>query len=228
MAAASSTAILASIPVARPAARAAPVARPSQSLRSSFVAPCAVSSAASSAALGSSDAILTTARVSLQCRGAVTCSLPHANWSARAIKTFGMAELEARKLKYPTTGTEALLMGMLTEGTSYGARYLRANGVQLMALRAATVELLGKADMYFFSPEHPPLTEPALAALQWAVNKHKEMGGEGEISTALVLLGVWEQRQSAGHKLLAQLGFTDALANALAADVKNDLAPVTA
>lgn len=37
-------------------------------------------------------------------------------WSARAIKSFGMAELEARKLKYPNTGTEALLMGILVEG----------------------------------------------------------------------------------------------------------------
>jgi hypothetical protein len=27
-----------------------------------------------------------------------------------------MSELEARKLKYPTTGTEALLMGIMTEG----------------------------------------------------------------------------------------------------------------
>lgn len=27
-----------------------------------------------------------------------------------------MAELEARKLKYPNTGTEALLMGILVEG----------------------------------------------------------------------------------------------------------------
>ena len=37
-------------------------------------------------------------------------------WSSRAIKSFSMAELEARKLKYPQTGTEAFLMGMLTEG----------------------------------------------------------------------------------------------------------------
>lgn len=28
-----------------------------------------------------------------------------------------MGELEARKLKYPNTGTEALLMGILIEGT---------------------------------------------------------------------------------------------------------------
>lgn len=38
-------------------------------------------------------------------------------WSARAIKSYAMAELEARKLKYPNTGTEALLMGILVEGS---------------------------------------------------------------------------------------------------------------
>lgn len=37
-------------------------------------------------------------------------------WSSRAIKSFAMGELEARKLKYPTTGTEAILMGILIEG----------------------------------------------------------------------------------------------------------------
>ncbi|KAG6510081.1 hypothetical protein ZIOFF_028089 [Zingiber officinale] len=36
-------------------------------------------------------------------------------WSLRSIKSFAMAELEARKLKYPSTGTEALLMGILVE-----------------------------------------------------------------------------------------------------------------
>lgn len=37
-------------------------------------------------------------------------------WSGKAIKSYAMGELEARKLKYPTTGTEALLMGILIEG----------------------------------------------------------------------------------------------------------------
>ena len=39
-------------------------------------------------------------------------------WSSKAIKSFAMGELEARKLKYPNTGTEALLMGILIEGWS--------------------------------------------------------------------------------------------------------------
>ncbi len=40
-------------------------------------------------------------------------------WSRKAIKSFAMGELEARKLKYPTTGTEAILMGILIEGMNY-------------------------------------------------------------------------------------------------------------
>jgi hypothetical protein len=40
-------------------------------------------------------------------------------WEARAVKSYSMAELEARKLKYSTTGTEALVMGILTEGKQH-------------------------------------------------------------------------------------------------------------
>ncbi|KAG9156167.1 hypothetical protein Leryth_015578, partial [Lithospermum erythrorhizon] len=92
-------------------------------------------------------------------------------WSSRAIKSFTMAELEARKLKYPNTGTEALLMGILVEGTSIAAKTLRESGVTLLKVRDEIVKLLGRSDMYFFSPEHPPLTEPAQRALNWAFNE---------------------------------------------------------
>ncbi|KAF2315738.1 hypothetical protein GH714_040273 [Hevea brasiliensis] len=93
-------------------------------------------------------------------------------WSARAIRSFGMGELEARKLKYPNTGTEALLMGILIEGTSPAAKFLRANGITFFKAREETVNLLGKSDLYFFSPEHPPLTEQAQRALDWAVMRN--------------------------------------------------------
>ncbi|KAE9459485.1 hypothetical protein C3L33_08624, partial [Rhododendron williamsianum] len=42
-------------------------------------------------------------------------------WSLKAIKSFSMAELEARKLNtIGTTGTEALLLGILLEGQLFG------------------------------------------------------------------------------------------------------------
>ncbi|XP_038877997.1 ATP-dependent Clp protease ATP-binding subunit CLPT1, chloroplastic-like [Benincasa hispida] len=142
-------------------------------------------------------------------------------WSARAIKSFTMAELEARKLKYPNTGTEALLMGILIEGTSNAAKFLRANGITLFKVREETVKLLGKSDMYFFSPEHPPLTEPAQRALDWAVAKKLKSGQSGEITTGHLLLGIWSE-ESAGRKILATLGFDDEKAKEIEKTVDKD------
>ncbi|KAB1208162.1 hypothetical protein CJ030_MR6G019793 [Morella rubra] len=144
-------------------------------------------------------------------------------WSARAIKSFAMAELEARKLKYPNTGTEALLMGILVEGTSLAAKFLRANGITLFTVREETVKLLGKSDMYYFSPEHPPLTEPAQRALDWAVDEKLKSGESGEITTAHLLLGIWLEKDSAGHKIMASLGFDDEKAKELAKSVSSKL-----
>ncbi|KAK2996513.1 hypothetical protein RJ639_025164 [Escallonia herrerae] len=153
-------------------------------------------------------------------------------WSSKAIKSFAMSELEARKLKYPTTGTEALLMGILIEGTNLAAKFLRANGFTLTKLREEIVKLLGKADMYFFSPEHPPLTEAAQRAIDWAFDKKLKSGmfdhmigsviviamtlsSDGEITTAHLLLGVWSEVESPGHKIMASFGFTDEKAKEL-------------
>ncbi|CAK9161041.1 unnamed protein product [Ilex paraguariensis] len=145
-------------------------------------------------------------------------------WSARAIKSFAMAELEARKLKYPNTGTEALVMGILVEGTSLAAKALRKSGVTLFKVREETVKLLGKSDMYFFSPEHPPLTEPAQRALDWAVEEKLKSGEEdGEITTAHLLLGIWSEKESAGHKIMAELGFDDDKAKGLAKSMNKDI-----
>lgn len=55
-------------------------------------------------------------------------------------------------------------------GTSEAARYLRKNGVTLFGAKEEIIKLLGKADMYYFSPEHPPLTDSAQKALEWAVD----------------------------------------------------------
>ncbi|KAF5200307.1 Atp-dependent clp protease atp-binding subunit clpt1 protein [Thalictrum thalictroides] len=143
-------------------------------------------------------------------------------WSARAIKSFAMGELEARKLKYPNTGTEALLMGILVEGTSLAAKFLRANGVTLFKVRDETVKLLGKSDMYFFSPEHPPLTEPAQRALDYAVDEKLKSGSSGEITTTHLLLGIWSEKESAGHKIMETLGFNDEKAAELAKSKDED------
>ncbi|KAF3597834.1 hypothetical protein DY000_02027304 [Brassica cretica] len=144
-------------------------------------------------------------------------------WSARAIKSLAMGELEARKLKYPTTGTEAILMGILVEGTSTAARFLRGNGITLFKVRDEIIKLLGKSDMYFFSPEHPPLTEPARKAVDWAIDEKKKSGVDGELTTAYLLLGVWSQKDSAGRQILEALGFNEDKAKQVAEAMNEDV-----
>lgn len=139
-----------------------------------------------------------------------------AKWSFRFIKSVAMGELEARKLKFMNTGTEALLMGILVEGTSLAAKLLRESGVTLFKVRDETVRLLGKSDMYIFSPEHPPLTEPAQRAIDWAINEKLKSGETGEVTTSHLLLGIWAQKESAAHRIMATLGFDDDKANHLA------------
>ncbi|KAI4370036.1 hypothetical protein MLD38_018423 [Melastoma candidum] len=135
--------------------------------------------------------------------------------SRRAIKSFAMAELEARKLKYPTTGTEALLMGILIEGTSTGSKFLRANGITLTKAREEAVKIIPKGDMFYFSPEHPPLTDDAQRALDWALEQKLKSADGGEITTSHLLLGIWSEVDSPGHKILLSLGFDETKAEEL-------------
>ncbi|KAM7259618.1 hypothetical protein ACFE04_015359 [Oxalis oulophora] len=136
-------------------------------------------------------------------------------WSWRAIKSFTMAELEARKLKSPYTGTEALLMGILKEGTSLASKFLRANGITLSKVHEEAVNLHGQIDKFFFSPEHPPLTAEAQKALDWAIDHKIKSGNSGEVTTSDMLLGIWSEVESPGHKMLATFGFNDEKAKEL-------------
>ncbi len=68
------------------------------------------------------------------------------------------------------------LLNVHWPGTSAAAKFLRKNGITLFGIRDETVKLLGKADMYFFSPEHPPLTQPAQDALDWALDEKSRLG----------------------------------------------------
>ncbi|XP_042447410.1 ATP-dependent Clp protease ATP-binding subunit CLPT2, chloroplastic-like isoform X3 [Zingiber officinale] len=138
-------------------------------------------------------------------------------WSLSAIKSFALAEVEARRLKYPTAGTEALLMGILVEGTNDASRFLHANGITLFKVREETVKLLGKSDLFFVSPEEIPLTESAQRALDKAIDeKLKSVGEEGETTTIHMLLGIWSEKEEPGYKILASLGFNDHKASELA------------
>jgi len=53
---------------------------------------------------------------------------------------------------------------------------LRANGITLLKVREEAANVLGKSEMFYFSPMHPPLTKAAQQALDWAVNEKLKSG----------------------------------------------------
>ncbi|KAL7111477.1 hypothetical protein ACP275_05G090300 [Erythranthe tilingii] len=103
--------------------------------------------------------------------------------------------------------TEAILMGILIEGTNFASKFLRGNGITLQKVRDEIFKMRGKPDMYFFSPEHPPLTEAAQTTLDRAIDEKLKSGENGEITTSHLLLGLWKQEESPGHQILVVLGF---------------------
>lgn len=90
--------------------------------------------------------------------------------------------------KYSFTLLSWLQVFLFLAGTSLGARFLRENGITLFKVREETVNLLGKSDLYFFSPEHPPLTEPAQRALDWAVDEKLK---SGSLSKYILIVNFW-------------------------------------
>ncbi|KAL7150176.1 hypothetical protein ABFS83_05G092600 [Erythranthe nasuta] len=105
--------------------------------------------------------------------------------------------------------TEAILMGILIEGTNFASKFLRGNGITLQKVRDEIFKMRRKPDMYFFSPKHPPLTEAAQTTLDWAIDEKLNSGENGEITTSHLLLGLWKQEESPGHQILVALGFND-------------------
>lgn len=106
-------------------------------------------------------------------------------------------------------------MGILIEGTSKAAKFLRANGITYLKVREQTFEILGKSFYFFSSPRVPCLTEPLQKALDWALNEKLKSGVE-ETNVTHLLLGIWSQEESAGRKVLSALGFNDQKAKEIA------------
>ncbi|KAJ4828664.1 hypothetical protein Tsubulata_019540 [Turnera subulata] len=146
-------------------------------------------------------------------------------WSASALKSFGLAEVEAFKLQHATTGTESLILGILVEGTSQAAKFLRANGVNIFKVKDGIVNLLGRSDYFFFPSQGCcPLSEQAQRALDLAVEEKLKSGDNEEMTPTDVLLGIWSDTESAGHKILASLGFNDEKAKELVQSSNQDRA----
>ncbi|KAJ3682601.1 hypothetical protein LUZ60_015174 [Juncus effusus] len=145
-------------------------------------------------------------------------------WSARALKSFGLGELQAKKLKRSNLGTEFLLLGTLVDATSEAAKYLISKGITLERVKEEIKKRIGELDWREYSDFVIPLTESAQKALDSALALKLD-SGEGEITVGHLILGIWSQKNSTGHKVLKSLGFDRKKAEEMAKIAENDAAP---
>eukprot|EP00252_Welwitschia_mirabilis_P013714 TRINITY_DN301_c0_g1_i1.p1 TRINITY_DN301_c0_g1~~TRINITY_DN301_c0_g1_i1.p1 ORF type:complete len:250 (+),score=35.50 TRINITY_DN301_c0_g1_i1:147-896(+) len=149
---------------------------------------------------------------------------PQTKWNHKAIKAVCLGQLEAFRMKYLTTGTEALLLGILMEGTSFASKFLRDIGISVLKLRAEVIQMRGTPYKYAKRAERPPLTESAQKVLEWAVAETSKLGEDIEVTNIPILLGIWAQKGAAGQQLLAKFGFDDKKAEELAQLIKDEIA----
>ncbi|PSS09746.1 ATP-dependent Clp protease ATP-binding subunit like [Actinidia chinensis var. chinensis] len=157
----------------------------------------------------------------------VTLSLPTANperfsttekvpkWSAKALRAYGFARLEAMKMWDTDTRTCYLVTGILLDGTSLGAKFLLANGITISKLREEILKAIGRRELREVPIGFPPLDTSTQRVLDWAADEKLKSGESGEITTAHILAGVWSEKESVGHKILATLGFNEEKAKEL-------------
>lgn len=132
-----------------------------------------------------------------------------AKWSARATRALALGRMEAKKMCYPQSGTEAILMGLMLESTSPVAKYLRSNGFTFFDVQNEAINLLGRGNVFYKGPPEPPFTVQAKNALLWIADEMSKSGEDGEVSTAHLLLGIWAQKNSAARIIMTNLGFND-------------------
>ena len=123
-------------------------------------------------------------------------------FSQRAETAIERARQAARELGHSSVGTEHLLLGILAERDSLGARILLRRGLEEGALRRALCEQTGPG-----APGGPVLglSENARRAVETAAAEAANLR-QGFIGTEHLLLGVLRQPDCGGARLLRALG----------------------
>ena len=88
------------------------------------------------------------------------------NFTDKAVKTIMLAQEEAQRMGQNLVGTEHLLLGLLAQGNSLGARVLQDMGLNLTATRQTIQQLRGKGAG--FGPTNLPFTPTVKQILEKA------------------------------------------------------------
>lgn len=121
----------------------------------------------------------------------------------RARRVVVLAQDEARTLNHDYIGTEHMLLALIAEGEGIAAKTLDSAGVVSTDVRAKIAEIIGLGQQ---SPSgHIPFTPRSKRVLELGLRSALRLG-HNYIGTEHLLLGLIDEGDGVGIKILAELG----------------------
>ncbi|SKB13545.1 ATP-dependent Clp protease ATP-binding subunit clpA homolog [Planktothrix sp. PCC 11201] len=124
-------------------------------------------------------------------------------FSDKAIKAVMLAQEEARRLGHNFVGTEQILVGLMSEGTSVAAKTLKAQGLSLREVQKEVEAIIGRGSG--FLPVEIPFTPRAKRIFETAMKEARQMGNN-YIGPEHILLGLLQDNEGVAAKVLENLG----------------------
>ncbi|WP_026788043.1 ATP-dependent Clp protease ATP-binding subunit [Planktothrix rubescens] len=124
-------------------------------------------------------------------------------FSDKAIKAVMLAQEEARRLGHNFVGTEQILVGLMSEGTSVAAKTLKAQGLSLREVQKEVESIIGRGSG--FLPVEIPFTPRAKRIFETAMKEARQMGNN-YIGPEHILLGLLQDNEGVASKVLENLG----------------------
>lgn len=124
-------------------------------------------------------------------------------FTERGLRALALAQQEARRLSHDHTGTEHILLGLLSDRDGLAAETLRSLGINLQALREEVEDILGRGRSE--PPEHIPYTPRARRVLDLAQREARQLG-HGQVGTEHLLLGLLREGRNVAAQVVTTLG----------------------
>ncbi|HBE19800.1 MAG TPA: ATP-dependent Clp protease ATP-binding subunit ClpC [Cyanobacteria bacterium UBA11149] len=125
------------------------------------------------------------------------------HFTDRGIKAIMLAQEEARRLGHNLVGTEQILLGLISEGTSIAAILLKELGVTLETTRKLVAQIIGRGSGVV--PVEIPFTPKAKRLFETAFQEARQLANN-YIGPEHLFLAILQDQDSVAGKVLQHLG----------------------
>ncbi|MBV9385588.1 MAG: metalloregulator ArsR/SmtB family transcription factor [Chroococcidiopsidaceae cyanobacterium CP_BM_ER_R8_30] len=128
--------------------------------------------------------------------------IPLQRFTQKAIQTIELAQNESRQLGHDFVGTEAILLGLIGEGSGTAAQVLSSFGVNLEMARAEVEKCIGRGKGSAL--RDIPFTPRAKHVIELSSAQTSQLG-QNQIDTEHLLLGILQEGKGAAVRVLENL-----------------------